>query len=452
MTSYGSVLTCGYLSFGMRAWKQNSSGTRTYFLYAGSTPVCELDATGAVTATNTFGHKGLISRRVGSTSTFYTFDLQGGNAQRLDSSGNVIGSSVFDSFGTTANTDGSTDPYSGYGAEHGYYTDSETGLELCSMRFYDPVNGRFINRDPASYGGGINLYNYTHNNATGFTDPSGLYCFDSSTILAATIVILISIFAPESIPFMMGADGLVAGEAALDVDADLAADALDDAAGDGSEDVLGNEGACDGPECFVAGTLIHMADGSTRLIESVAVGDKVVSRDPTTGKTEIKRVLARVVHEAHDLVTLHFCVKKDGKEIDRVTATPSHPFYVIGKGFVLAGQLAVGNSIVTRAGPPVVVVRIDRIHDAKPVRVYNFTVQDDHTYFVGHANGGEWVHNACDNLHHIFPQKFRADFERMGIKNIDDYTVKLTEKEHLSGVHGVGGYPYPKWRARTNSR
>ncbi len=71
-----------------------------------------------------------------------------------------------------------------------------------------------------------------------------------------------------------------------------------------------------------------------------------------------------------------------------------HPFYVVGKGFTHAGQLAVGNSIATRAGPPVVLVRIERIHTNKSVPVYNFTIQDDHTYFVGLAHGGEWVHNA----------------------------------------------------------
>ena len=71
---------------------------------------------------------------------------------------------------------------------------------------------------------------------------------------------------------------------------------------------------------------------------------------------------------------------------------------MVGKGFTPAGQLAVGNSIVTRAGPPVVIVGLDRIHLASPVPVYNFTIQDDHTDFVGGANGGEWVHNNDCNV------------------------------------------------------
>ncbi len=180
LTGYGTALTNGYMTSGLRAWKQNSGGTRTYFLYDGASPVCELNASGAVTATNTFGATGLVSRRVGTASTFYTFDLQGGNAQRLDASGSVIGSSMFDAYGAAANTDGSTDPYSGYGAEDGYYTDTETGLELCTFRFYDPSNGRFINRDPLGYDGGINLYNYTGNSGINGIDPLGLMSWEAA--------------------------------------------------------------------------------------------------------------------------------------------------------------------------------------------------------------------------------------------------------------------------------
>jgi hypothetical protein len=41
---------------------------------------------------------------------------------------------------------------------------------------------------------------------------------------------------------------------------------------------------------------------------------------------------------------------KTGKILEHVTATRNHPFFVSGKGWVPAGALAIGNSIVTRAG------------------------------------------------------------------------------------------------------
>jgi hypothetical protein len=86
LTAYGATLTAGYTPGGLRAWKQTAAG-RTYFLYDGAVPVVEMDATGAVTATNTFGAGGLLSRRSGGSSAFYTFDPQGSTAQRLNGAG-----------------------------------------------------------------------------------------------------------------------------------------------------------------------------------------------------------------------------------------------------------------------------------------------------------------------------------------------------------------------------
>ena len=148
----------------------------TYFgptTYDSGTPVVELDGSGSVSATNTFGANGLISRRVGSTSVFYTFDERGNTTQRLNSSGGVITSHISDAFGTTASSSSTTDPYDGYGAKFGYYTDHETGLILCTFRYYDPASGRWINRDPVGYGGGINLYGYARNNTTNLMDSTG---------------------------------------------------------------------------------------------------------------------------------------------------------------------------------------------------------------------------------------------------------------------------------------
>jgi len=69
MTAYGSALTAGYNGDDLRAWKQNSTG-RTYFLYDGITPLVELDPSGSITATTTFGAGGLVSRQGGSTVAF----------------------------------------------------------------------------------------------------------------------------------------------------------------------------------------------------------------------------------------------------------------------------------------------------------------------------------------------------------------------------------------------
>jgi RHS repeat-associated protein len=172
LTSVGAaVLTAGYTGGGLRAWKQ-SGITRTYFLYDGQTPVLEMDSTGAVTAVNTLGANGLLSRRSGGTSTFYTFDPQGGVAQRLSSTGAVLTAHMFDAYGVGVASGSTTDPY-GYGAQWGYYTDRETGLLLLTHRYYDPGTGRFLTRDPIGYAGGINLYAYVQNKPSVRIDPDG---------------------------------------------------------------------------------------------------------------------------------------------------------------------------------------------------------------------------------------------------------------------------------------
>jgi len=171
LTAYAGELTAGYTGDGFRGWKETTAG-RTYFLYDGPVPIVELSSAGTVTATNTIGANGLVSRRMGSASTFYTFDPQGSVTQRLDGSQSVLTSHLYDAHGAALGS-AISDPF-GFGGQWGYYTDHETGLQLLTHRYYDPGAGRFITRDPSGYSGGINLYAYVENNPTGFIDPDGL--------------------------------------------------------------------------------------------------------------------------------------------------------------------------------------------------------------------------------------------------------------------------------------
>jgi len=90
---------------------------------------------------------------------------------------------------------------------------------------------------------------------------------------------------------------------------------------------------------------------------------------------------------------------KTGHE-ETLTCTPEHPLYVQGQGFVLAGQLGIGTSIVTRAGPALQVTgltwqkdKAQELAAGSPgssfggYTVYNLTVEDDHTFFVGTTGG-----------------------------------------------------------------
>jgi RHS repeat-associated protein len=137
-----------------------------------------VDGAGTITAVSAFGANGLLSRKAGGASTsgtFHTFDPQGNTCQRLDSSGNVLSSHLFDAYGAEYDQPSGTKAgVFGFGGQWGYYTDSETSLALLTNRYYDSARGRFLTRDPAGYGGGINLYGFVGNSPLSGIDPLGL--------------------------------------------------------------------------------------------------------------------------------------------------------------------------------------------------------------------------------------------------------------------------------------
>lgn len=56
---------------------------------------------------------------------------------------------------------------------HGQYFDADTGLYYLRARFYDPLTGLFLQRDPAGYADGVNHYAGFANNPVNLRDPTG---------------------------------------------------------------------------------------------------------------------------------------------------------------------------------------------------------------------------------------------------------------------------------------
>jgi hypothetical protein len=168
-------------------------------------------------------------------------------------------------------------------------------------------------------------------------------------------------------------------------------------------------------ECFIAGTPIQMADGTTKAIEQVKVGDSVLSLNPQTGKAEAKQVTQTFTN-----VVDHVREIRLGEE--SLFTTDDHPF-LTERGFVSAKALGIGTTLITRAGPPGSVpssslgkasVRLNAVElrpsalfgytesslganggNSSGFKVYNFEVEGNHSYFVGNTNGGVAVHNDC---------------------------------------------------------
>ena len=84
--------------------------------------------------------------------------------------------------------------------------------------------------------------------------------------------------------------------------------------------------------------------------------------------------------------------ESDAGESEVAKVTPEHPFGSVEHGWVAAGDLAVGDLVLTASGGWMQVAAGTWLQET--ATVYNLEVQGFHTYFVGEA--ALWVHNQCD--------------------------------------------------------
>ncbi|WP_394850761.1 HINT domain-containing protein [Pendulispora brunnea] len=143
-----------------------------------------------------------------------------------------------------------------------------------------------------------------------------------------------------------------------------------------------------GGNCFVAGTPVWTARGEV-AIENVANGDLVLSRDEKTGDVREARVVTTFSHVAKALLEV-VLLGSDGADV--LSVTPEHVVWSRERGWIEAGALAPGETLLDRRGNVVQVESVTKL--VREAVVYNFEVEATHTYFVGHL--GTWVHNACN--------------------------------------------------------
>ena len=135
--------------------------------------------------------------------------------------------------------------------------------------------------------------------------------------------------------------------------------------------------------CFIAGTVVLTAEG-LKKIEDIRAGDRVYAKDVEGGKQEMKEVFQTFEREVDVLVHLWI----GGEEI---VTTQTHPFYVEGKGWTEARELTEEDCVLDSKNEKLRVegIRIEELRE--PVKVYNFEVEEYHTYYVGAAE--VLVHN-----------------------------------------------------------
>ncbi|MER5972988.1 polymorphic toxin-type HINT domain-containing protein [Streptomyces sp. NPDC002055] len=146
---------------------------------------------------------------------------------------------------------------------------------------------------------------------------------------------------------------------------------------------------------FTPGTGVLMADGTTKPIEDVEIGDKVIATDPKTGKTTIKTVTAEIKGKGlKHLVRLTLDLDGDkGSKTASVTATDGHPFWLPEiHSWIDASDLRTGQWLRTSAGTRVQITAVKKW--AQQAAVRNLTVSDVHTYYVLAGATPVLVHNS----------------------------------------------------------
>ncbi len=372
----------------------------------------------------------------------------------------------------------------------GYYYDRKTQFYYLQVRYYDPRPGRFISED--TYEGEIeepitlNQYAYANNNPVMYVDPTGHMAWNQVYYLGKGIVLSVKDTLKDIIqsPKALWEAGKAIANGKLKIGS-LKNAILSSVKGtvkpfnyikDHSNKVwtkdptnkevqtygknlgeilqmavgsapaikvvskvapkLGkflkkvNDKKKKKCNCFVAGTKVLTEDGE-KPIEEIKIGDKVLSKDAKTGKKAYKKVLQLFQHDDDKIYTIYVGNQK-------IEATGNHPFWVEGKGWVLVEDLMVGDILLQSDGKKLKIDKIDFEHRIETV--YNFEVEDYHTYFVSDLR--IWVHN--ENSSCTINKKISKRIEYMGktpgkSSKAGKAVISRMEKEHKIRVNRMGG-------------
>ena len=208
--------------------------------------------------------------------------------------------------------------------------------------------------------------------------------------------------------------------------------------------------------CFIAGTMVLTAAGLV-AIENIRAGDVVISTNPDTLDTAEKTVLETYVRQVDKLV--HLTINGE-----KIVTTIDHPFYVQNRGFINAGNLLTGDTLISVNGEDLLVPSC-YIEEREHTTVYNFQVEDYHTYFVGEC--GVWVHNrTCtsqeiqDIKDHLEGNKSTDGAKPDGrINGCHEESRFLSELDvaggdltnNIQNVNGVDGVTYVEYTANTRT-
>ncbi|AEV81405.1 matrix-binding protein [Actinoplanes sp. SE50] len=147
---------------------------------------------------------------------------------------------------------------------------------------------------------------------------------------------------------------------------------------------------CFTPHSFTADTRVVLADGSTRRIADIAVGDRVLAVDPITYVRRAEPVTA--LHRDIDTTLADVKVRDRAGRISVIHTTPGHVFWDQSNlRWVEAARLASGTLLASADAQRVTVVDVQTFGGSQPM--YDLTVAAIHSFMVVAGRSAVLVHN-----------------------------------------------------------
>lgn len=356
----------------------------------------------------------ITSAAPGEKITFYHHDVFGNLIATTNEQGEVVERFTPEPYGATG------ERMAGRKSEAGQ-------VFIMGARVFDPATGRFLSPDPQQLNQidltkpqSLNRYSYAFNNPYRFSDSNGEIPIET---LADILDVGMSAYdlynepswqnagymiwslAAVALPYVPGAyvaKGLKAADKGHDAfqRAKAAANAVEE--GSTMAQKCAKGGCSTSSLCFVGGTLVATESGLVP-IESIKAGDRVWASDGEQ-EASLQKVTQTFARQADALIQLKISeILEESKASQApprtwtIEGTEEHPFYLPWLGrFVPMGELQAGDVLKSRDGQRLVqVVDLERIEVSS--EVFNFEVENLHTYFVAASEGSPWalVHNTC---------------------------------------------------------
>ncbi|MCU7862199.1 MAG: hypothetical protein KZQ86_20770, partial [Candidatus Thiodiazotropha sp. (ex Lucinoma kastoroae)] len=375
----GVTTSYGYNADGIRTSK-SEGGVTTTFIVDENRDYAQvlIEDNGTGTVSYTYGDDLISQTRSGATS-FYHYDGLGSTRSLTNSLGNLTDTYDYGAFGEILNQTGSTENEYLFAGEQ---FDSSLDQYYLRARYYDPSQGRFTQQDTwmGNNYDPITLHKYLYANADpgNMVDPSGNFSLGS---MGATINVLgrLSTIATTTYDVFQ----IATGEkefSAKDLGVTVLLSRLPVKT---VQRILRK--AC-AKNSFDGETLVSTEMG-LMPIANIKIGDKVWAFNEETGEKSLQEVVHLIQGEGDkDVVDITL----ETGEVIR--ATSGHPFYVKQEAWdwLDAGQLDVGDLLRDAKGGSVAVESIKAA--LINTSVYNLTVDEAHTFYVGKE--GVLSHNA----------------------------------------------------------